>query len=443
MSNKTVLPSHHVPRYTSYPPATAFDAQVGPAQYATWLGALGAGEKISIYVHVPYCRQLCWYCGCHTKASARDRPIARYVEALAHEIDYVSELLRRRQPVQHIHFGGGTPSILTGQQFGRIMAELNRVFAPTGDAEIAIEIDPRSASQEFVAALAACGVNRASIGVQDFDADVQRAVNRIQPYETVAAAVASLRRAGIAALSFDLIYGLPHQTVASIERTVALTLSLRPDRVALFGYAHLPRLKPHQRLIDERALPDAALRDALFVIAATRLREAGYVAIGLDHFARHDDPLARAAQAGRLHRNFQGYTTDQAGVLLGFGPSAISTFPQGYAQNTPDIAVWLRDLKAGLLPTVRGRILTHDDQRRAAIISQIMCADRVELPEIESDERAALAALAADGVIGWDGAAVELTQKGRSLRRHVAAVFDRYRAANLPAAAAGDYSVSR
>lgn len=432
MGNKTILPSGHVPRYTSYPPATAFDAQVGPAQFAAWLGALGADEQISIYVHVPYCRQLCWYCGCHTKATKRDEPIARYVDALVHEIDYVSELLNRRQPVAHVHFGGGTPTILTQPQFQRIMAELRRTFAPTHDAEIAIEIDPRSLSREFIAALAACGVNRVSIGVQDFDPDVQRAVNRIQPYEVVAASVESLRGAGVAAISLDLIYGLPLQTVASLKRTVDLALSLQPDRIALFGYAHLPGLKPHQRLIDERTLPGAGLREELFTTAAETLHGAGYVAIGLDHFARADDPLARAYRAGRLHRNFQGYTTDRASVLLGFGPSAISTFPQGFAQNTPDIGLWLRDLKAGLLPKVRGRILTDDDQRRAAIIGRIMCADRIEIPmaagedAISDNERARLSMLAAAGVINWDGAVIELTDHGRKLRRHVAAVFDRY-----------------
>jgi oxygen-independent coproporphyrinogen-3 oxidase len=440
MSNRTVLPAGHVPRYTSYPPATAFDTQVGPAQYAAWLGSLGDDERISIYVHVPYCRELCWYCGCNTKATRRSEPVARYVETLLHELDYVSELLNRRQPVEHIHFGGGTPNILTPGQFTLLMAELRRVFAPTHGAEIAVEVDPRTLTPDFGSGLAAAGVNRVSVGVQDFEPAVQRAVNRIQPYESVASCVELLRAAGITAFSFDLIYGLPHQTLASIERTVALALSLRPDRVALFGYAHVPGFKPHQRLIDERALPNGALRERLFAAAARLLGEAGYVAIGLDHYARPDDALAQASRSGRLHRNFQGYTTDRAEALLGFGPSAISTFPQGFAQNSADVAAWTSALKAGLLPIARGRILTPDDRERAQVIGRIMCADRIELPEafcarvIADGEKAWLAALAAEGVIGWDGSAIELTEKGRVQRRQVAAVFDRYRAANAMAA---------
>lgn len=288
-----------LPRYTSYPTAPHFNAGVDARTYADWLNALAPGTATSLYLHVPFCRSMCWYCGCHTTVALRDGPIVDYLAALRSEIALVAERLSGPLDVRHVHFGGGTPTILEPADFVALVALLRQRFAIHPQAEIAVEIDPRRLGPAMTAALATAGVNRASLGVQSFDPAVQKAINRIQSVEQTAAVVAGLRGAGIAAVSFDLIYGLPKQTLQSCLDTVEQCLSLRPDRFSIFGYAHVPEFKKHQRRIATADLPDGEERHAQALAMAESLAAAGYVRIGLDHFARPDDPMALAlAQAG-------------------------------------------------------------------------------------------------------------------------------------------------
>ncbi len=335
------------PRYTSYPTAPHFEADFPEVAYRAWLAALVPEEPVSLYLHVPFCRQMCWYCGCSMKLAARYGPLAAYVETLLAEIDLVAAELPARMPVGHLHWGGGTPTALSPDDLARVMAALRRAFDIQPGAEVAIESDPRTLTREMVARLADLGFNRASFGVQEFDPAVQAAINRVQPPEMVADAVGAFRRRGIAAINFDLIYGLPHQTVATLRRTVDLAVAMAPDRVALFGYAHVPWMAKNQRMIPEAALPDAAARSAQAGAAAAALVQAGYTAIGIDHFARPEDGLARAARDGRLRRNFQGYTDDAASTIIGLGATSIGRTSRGYAQNAADTRTWKRAVEAG------------------------------------------------------------------------------------------------
>jgi oxygen-independent coproporphyrinogen-3 oxidase len=424
-----------LPRYTSYPTAPHFQADVDHCIYRYWLRSLPAKAPASFYLHVPFCAQLCWYCGCHTSVVHSPAPIADYARLLEDEIALVAREAGHLS-ARHVHWGGGTPNILTEGGLGRIMAALDRRFPVAPDAEIAIELDPRLLSAAQAKELAAAGINRASLGVQDFDQAVQQAVNRIQPYEMTAQAVAWLRGAGIAGLNFDLIYGLPHQTVESVVETTERAATLGPDRIALFGYAHVPWMKKHQRLIDEAALPGPAERLAQADAAAARLLALGYMRVGLDHFARADDPLARRLAAGRLHRNFQGYTTDEAETLIGLGVSAIGSLPQGYVQNTPDITLYRDRIRNGRLATVRGRRLDAEDRLRRDVIERLMCDLEVDLaaaarrhgfaPEIFAAERPALDALSADGIAHREGGRLVVNEHERALVRAVCAVFDTY-----------------
>jgi oxygen-independent coproporphyrinogen-3 oxidase len=425
-----------IPRYTSYPTAPHFSPSIGPAACRAWMTTLDPAARVSLYLHVPFCTSLCWYCGCHTKVPGHDEPVDRYVEALEREIALVAEMLPARMRVSHLHWGGGTPTIIGPARFERLMAQIYRRFAIADDAELAIEVDPRRLTREMAASLAACSINRVSLGVQSFDPDVQRAINRIQSFETTEAAVEALRDAGIARLNFDLIYGLPQQSVASCEATVAGALALRPDRLAVFGYAHVPALKRHQQRIDATTLPDAAQRFAQAETIATALRRSGYVAVGLDHFALPDDGLARALAAHVLHRNFQGYTTDEAGALIGLGASSIGAFPQGYVQNAPQIGAWQEAVSEGRLATARGLALGNDDRLRRDIIEQLMCYLEVDLaaqaarygvdPASFVEEHARLAELAEQGIVRLDGDRVTVNEECRMLARVVAAVFDTY-----------------
>ena len=418
-----------VPRYTSYPTAPHFDSRIGPAAHRDWLGALDAGTRVSLYLHVPFCARLCWYCGCHTTITRDPERVHRYADLLARELDLVRAALPARLAAGHVHWGGGTPTMLGAGGFTRIAALIRDRFALTADAEIAIEIDPRSLDAETARALAGAGVTRASLGVQDFTARVQQAVNRVQPFEQVARAAACLRAHGIRALNFDLMYGLPHQTADDVARSVDLAVRLAPDRVAVFGYAHVPWLKRHQRLLDEAALPGAAARRVQAKTAAARLIAHGYVAIGLDHFARPGDALARAAAEGRLRRNFQGYTTDDAPALIGLGASAISTLPQGYAQNAGDLRQYRGRIAAGRLATARGVALDDDDRIRRRIIARLMCGFEADLGPADGTlevDRGTLAEMARDGLVVGDGSRLRVTEAGRPYVRTVAACFDRY-----------------
>ena len=423
-----------MPRYTSYPTAPHF-AALGADDYRSWLAEVPSGSGSSLYLHLPFCRSMCWYCGCHTTVTARDEPIARYVEALAGEIDLVAAALPHRIAVKHIHFGGGTPTLMQPRQFIALMEQLRARFDIADDAEIAIEIDPRTLDQAMVDALAAGGVNRASLGVQSFDPVVQRAINRVQTFDETKLAVARLRAAGIAAINFDLIYGLPHQTVVSCLDTAARSLELEPDRFAVFGYAHVPSFKLHQRKIEEAALPDGAGRHAQAEAIAAALVGADFQRIGLDHYARPNDTLAIAAQKGALHRNFQGYTTDDCDTLIGFGASSIGRLPRGYVQNAVLIGDYQRRIAAGDLAVGKGRAFAPEDRLRAAVIERIMCDYRVDLDEVcgrfDADPDALLASggldqLYADGIARRDRNVIAIADGARPLVRVLAAAFDQY-----------------
>ncbi|MCK6453780.1 MAG: oxygen-independent coproporphyrinogen III oxidase [Alphaproteobacteria bacterium] len=425
-----------VPRYTSYPTAPHFTGAVGPDTVKDWLGALSTARPVSLYVHVPFCRKLCLYCGCNTAIVSRHRPIGAFADDLLAEIDLVAECLPARLQVAHVHFGGGTPTALSIAELAAIRARLRLRFDIRPDAEMAIEIDPRGMNRRLADALAACGFNRASFGVQDFDPDVQRAIHREQPAEMVQEAVAMLRAVGIARIGFDLIYGLPLQTVAGVERTVELAARMHPDRVALFGYAHVPWMKPHQKALERHALPDASQRWDMAEAAARRLMAHGYERIGFDHFALPGDALAEAQRAGELRRNFQGYTTDRAETLIALGPSGISTLPQGYAQAVTDTAQWRKAVRAGELPVARGRALTDDDRLRRAVIGRLMCDLAVDVGNVARDlgrdphelddaiER--LQGLAQQGIVALDGWRVRMADDARPLVRNAAACFDAY-----------------
>lgn len=429
-----------VPRYTSYPTAPHFHAGIEGNRAAEWLSAAPDDMPASVYLHVPYCSKLCWYCGCNTKIVARSEPVAAYARLLQREIALIGAWLSRRQKVTHIHWGGGTPNILSPVDFCTLTAELRTRFAVAANAEVAVEVDPRTLSTDMIAAFRVAGVTRVSLGVQDFDETVQRAVNRVQSYATVKQAVLGLRGCGVRSINLDLMYGLPHQTAETIASTVDQAVSLDPERIALFGYAHVPWMKKHQRLIDEAALPGDQARWELATVAVERLQARGYEWIGLDHFARPDDPLARAARNGQLRRNFQGYTTDATEMLLGFGPSAIGTLPQGYVQNATEPGAWADAIRAGRLATVKGIAIDADDRLRRAVIERLMCDLAVDLDRIArgfgttasafAAEKAALAPFVRDGLVEIDGDRVHLTQRGRPLMRSVAAVFDRHLAAS-------------
>jgi oxygen-independent coproporphyrinogen-3 oxidase len=409
-----------VPRYTSYPTAPHFSPAVDQAVYRQWLRSLPGDEPTSVYLHIPFCSEMCWYCGCHTTVTRRQAPVSRYVSTLVNEIGLVASELQQRPRVGHVHWGGGSPTLLTPADVGRIHGALTNLFALDPSSESAVEIDPRTLVPELAAAFARAGVNRASLGVQSFDPVVQVAINRVQSFETTAAAVRMLRERGIPAINFDLVYGLPFQSVQSCLDTVEQAVRLQPDRLAVFGYAHVPSFKAHQRKIDESALPGPGERHAQADAIARRLTVLGYRQIGLDHFALPGDSLALAADTGALRRNFQGYTTDSCRVLLGFGASAIGRLEQGFVQNATRIPDYERRIGAGHLATVRGCRIGEEDNRRGRIIEQLMCNYRAHVGSVD----APLEELIRDGVVRRSGDLIEVLEEARPLVRVVAAAFD-------------------
>ncbi|MEQ8653486.1 MAG: oxygen-independent coproporphyrinogen III oxidase [Kiloniellales bacterium] len=427
-----------VPRYTSYPTVPHFSADVGEADYRGWLAGLDPAEPISLYLHVPFCSQLCWYCGCNMKLASRYEPVAAYLDTLLVEVDLLAEALPARMRVSHLHWGGGTPTSLSPEDLERAMTRLRGRFDFQADAELAIECDPRSMTSAMAERIGALGFNRASFGVQEFDPEVQRAINRIQPPEMVADCVSALRRAGVAGINFDLIYGLPHQTVARLEATIAKSAEIGPDRIALFGYAHVPWMAKKQRLIDADALPGADERLAQAKAAAAALVKAGYRVIGLDHFAKPEDELAKAAAAGTLRRNFQGYTTDLAETLLGLGSTSIGRTSGGFVQNIAETGAWSRAVTAGHLPIAKGIALSPADRLRAAAIEALMCFGTVDVKHLArahavaedwaADAMPLLQEMASDGLLTLEEGRITLTEAGQPLVRIAAAVFDSYRA---------------
>ncbi|WP_431267270.1 oxygen-independent coproporphyrinogen III oxidase [Dankookia sp. P2] len=420
----------NLPRYTSYPTAPHF-GPLGEAEYRGWLGGIRPEDPLSLYLHIPYCASLCWYCGCHTTVTRNEGRIARYGAALLQEAALLKAALPAHAGVAAIHLGGGTPSTLGAAGLRTLLAGLRDTFGIRPDAELAIELDPRVLDEDIVAAMAEGGITRASFGVQDIDPAVQRRIGRIQPEEMVARGVGWLRTAGIRGINLDLMYGLPGQTGARVAATARFAAELGADRVAVFGYAHVPWMKPHQNAIHTEDLPGALERLQQAETAEQVLVAAGYQAIGLDHFARPADPMAVAAREGRLRRNFQGYTTDAAPVLLGMGASSIGGIEAaGYAQNEPNERRWVAAVEAGTLPIRRGRAVTAEDRLRRHCIERVMCDFALDLavlpPALVAEVRPALASLEADGLLDLTPDLLRVTAAGRRHVRHVAACFDAY-----------------
>ncbi|MCB1483160.1 MAG: oxygen-independent coproporphyrinogen III oxidase [Rhodobiaceae bacterium] len=432
--------SAQVPRYTSYPTAAQFSPAVNAEVVAGWAAALSDDARLSLYFHVPFCRSICWYCGCHTKATRKDGPLISYGQTLERELESSALAFahggKGPRQVVSIHWGGGTPSMLPADVFQDIVDSMRACYSVSDDAEHAMELDPRLIDEALVAKITGAGINRVSLGVQDFTPRVQSAIGRVQPFEQVASAVDLLNRAGLDEMNFDLIYGLPLQSQADLIRSIDLATSLAPGRIALFGYAHVPWFKTHQRMIDEMVLPGAMERLEMAEAAGERLVALGYRRIGIDHFAREDDKLAIAAENGTLRRNFQGYTTDPADAVIGLGASSISSFPTGFAQNAPATAEWARAVNAGHFATVRGVATTQADRFRSALIEALMCNLSVDVSAIAAshgmkatslgDWRKRIDALADDGLARRDGDTVMVPEEARAFTRVVAAVFDAY-----------------
>ncbi|HTT09407.1 MAG TPA: oxygen-independent coproporphyrinogen III oxidase [Burkholderiaceae bacterium] len=431
------------PRYTSYPTADRFVDAFDAAVYRSWLARRdSSGDRaLSLYVHLPFCNTVCYYCACN-KVITKDRGrAAEYLRALEAEVDLVSERLAGSRDVEQLHFGGGTPTFLDAGELRQVMAMLGRRFAlgepGSGDREFSIEVDPRTCAPDKVRVLADIGFNRMSVGVQDFDPAVQKAVNRQQGFETTRATLEAARAAGFGSINLDLIYGLPKQSRATFAGTLDRVLELDPDRIALYQYAHLPeRFKPQRRILPAD-LPPAQERLGIMVDAIARLTASGYRYIGMDHFAKGDDDLARAQEQGRLHRNFQGYSTRPDCDLVGLGVSAISKVGPTYAQNVRELDEYYERLRGGTLPTARGVLLDDDDQTRRAVIMALMCHFEVSKAAIERAhgidfdayfrrELGGLDDLAEAGLVQADDETIVVTPQGKLLVRAIAMRFDRY-----------------
>ena len=425
-----------VPRYTSYPTAPHFHPGITGATYADWLEGVPPGSKLSLYLHIPFCDSLCWFCGCHTKITQKYAPVAAYLEALMAEINLVSHLLPKDVRVSHIHWGGGSPTILSAEDMTRLTAMLRRAFPQSEGAEFAIEVDPRDMGQDKIDALVAGGLTRVSIGVQDFDPAVQKAINRHQSVEETRRIVEAFRAGGVSSLNIDAIYGLPLQGEAQVLATLDAVVALQPDRIALFGYAHVPWMKKHQSMIDAASLPGLVERHRQAEVAARFLVNAGYEQIGIDHFALPVDTLALAAREGRVQRNFQGYTVDPADVLIGLGASSIGRLPLGYVQNEPSMAEYQRRVLNDGLATARGLELSDDDRLRAAVIERLMCRMNFSYSAVAQefgDAAAVLDGIVAeiiaqdhDGFVRASDDGFVVTQRGRPFLRTIAARFDAY-----------------
>lgn len=417
-----------VPRYTSYPTAVEFNDRVGASDMAKALGTVERDTPLSIYVHIPYCQSICWYCGCNTGAANRTHRLAGYLEALETEIERVGNRLRGRGKVRHIAFGGGSPNAIAPVDFVRLVDRLVLSF-DCEKADMSVEIDPRIFSDDWAMTLASCGVTRVSLGVQSFSETIQKAIGRIQPRHMIEACLASLRRYGIDNINFDLMYGLPGQTLEDLEETLLQAIELAPSRIALFGYAHLPDLVPRQRRIDAAALPGSEARFEMAALGHALLTGAGYQAVGFDHFALAGDGLAEATARGKLYRNFQGFTDDDSPVLLGFGASAISSFPHVMIQNEKNPGRYRECIASGALASARGVSRSDEDRARSTIIERILCQREArDIPErIVASARTRLRPLEALGLVQWEDRDLRLSRCALPYARVVASAFDAYR----------------
>jgi oxygen-independent coproporphyrinogen-3 oxidase len=424
------------PRYTSYPPAVHFTKELSARAVADEIRRCGASSReVSLYFHLPFCRTLCWYCGCNTVITKDQSQSAVYLKYLEKEFEAVSALLGSAGRVTQIHLGGGTPTFFLPEELralGKMIA--SRLEIARG-VEASVEIDPRRLTFEHVIGLREAGMNRASIGVQDFNSEVQRAVNRIQPFDDTQRVVRWLREQGFGSIAIDLIYGLPYQTLELFARTLDLVLSLDPDRLAVFSYAHVPWIKPSQKILERASLPTAATKLAILKLTVEKLTSSGYVYIGMDHFAKADDDLVRAQRAGGLQRNFQGYSTCAGADIYGFGVSAISQTEDMYWQNEKDLGRYYAALDEGRLPLAAGYALTEDDQIRRRVIMRLMCDFRLDFDALSAElgidfrtyfrrEIASLTEFEAEGLLLFTQRGIRITDPGRLLTRNLAMRFD-------------------
>ncbi len=425
-----------VPRYTSYPTAPHFHAGVGTNAYREWLQELPRDASLSLYLHVPFCDTLCWFCGCHTKITQRYAPVAEYLSALMREVETVAALVPAGARVTQIHWGGGSPTILSADDTRRLMERIASRFRLADGHEFAVEVDPRGMDNERIDALAECGLTRVSIGVQDFDPEVQKAINRVQTVEETRRVVDRFRDHGVGSLNIDAIYGLPGQHGPQLKRTLEEVTRLEPDRIALFGYAHVPWMKRHQSMIPTEALPGVVERHAQAEMAAYWLGLDGYERVGIDHFARSEDVLAAAAREGRLQRNFQGYTVDPSDALIGLGASAIGKLPGGHVQNEPAIAGYQRAIAEQGLAAVRGIAFSAEDRMRGEVIERLMCDLAFDAEALGqrfgeafaplADSARAIIADDEDGFVEPTPHGFAVTDRGRPFLRAIAAHFDAY-----------------
>jgi oxygen-independent coproporphyrinogen-3 oxidase len=434
-SNKDIVQTVRVPRYTSYPTALKFTDEIGAEQYLNWIKNRDHTQPLSLYIHIPYCREMCNFCGCFTKITQKDEPIAKYTASLIEEIKLFHQLSgRRRHLVSHLHFGGGSPSVLQPEQFRQIMQIVDECFEMQADAERAIELDPRTIDADKIKAYAKAGINRISIGVQDFDEQVQVAVNRIHSFDDVAGKIDLIRESGINSINIDLMYGLPYQNIAKLEQTVQKVLELHPDRLAVFAYAHVPWMRKHQRLIPEEVIPKGYERMQMIQFISQYLLQHGYEAIGIDHFALQEDSMTQGLKDKELRRNFQGYSTDKAREMVGLGISSISCLQSGFAQNSTHMTDYHEIINSGKLPIARGCKTSSEDLMRREWIAHIMCYLELDLSaeimayDLPEDyfaaELANLARLEEAGIISFVGQRIRVKQ--RLYARRVAAMFDQY-----------------
>jgi len=424
-----------VPRYTSYPTAPHFGASVNAGDFTSWIEAVPEGSQISLYVHVPFCRRLCWFCACRTQGTTSNDPVNAYVEMLLLELAMLARHLPRGVSLSRLHWGGGTPTLLDPERMTRLAEAIFKVAPMAADGEFSVEIDPNEIDDPRLDALAAAGMNRASIGVQDFDPMIQKAIGREQSYELTRDVVERIRARGIASLNADILYGLPHQTGPRIADSVQKLLTLSPDRVALYGYAHVPWMSRRQQMIPSDTMPTPQERLGLFETARQLFLWDGYREIGIDHFAKPEDGMAKAHAAGRLRRNFQGYTDDTSPVLIGIGASSISRFPQGFAQNAAATAAHVKAIREGRFSVHRGHRFSGEDTLRARIIEALMCDFAVRREELLSrfattEERLETLFQAAKAPFGD---MVQVTEEGffiperaHPLTRMIARAFDAY-----------------
>lgn len=413
-----------VPRFTSYPPATAFHAGLGPDDYANAIQNIQPGASISLYIHIPYCHKICYYCGCNTANAGKKSRLDAYLDTLDKEIDMLGNALGGRAKVKHIALGGGSPNAIEPVQFVRLLDRVATMFG-TANPNISVEIDPRSFTLEWALALSAANISRVSLGVQTFAPHVQKAIGRIQPLNQIEECVAALRMRGVHNINFDLMYGLPDQSMDDISQTIAETIRLRPSRVALFGYAHLPYMIPRQRKIDGTSLPDTQLRFEQAQLGFSMFTAAGYIPIGFDHFILPEDSLAKAYETGEIHRNFQGFTDDDCDILLGLGASAISQFPDKIIQNEKNTGLYRNAINNGQLASARGVSKSVKDKQIGLVIERLLCDHKADISSILDihDYQTCLSHLAALNLISWQGDIISIPDKARYYSRQIASMI--------------------